>query len=129
MEPQNSTTFYTGHLPAVGDVLKRLETAGVLVPDPAEVSSYLVRYPDVMPAMIKAVEEARNRLPEAHLVLSLYHDAEFDHAYLVLYVRLRHYTDELLRQIEEIDDCYLPMLAGTKGWFVVTTDFLDLCQG
>jgi len=129
MESHSSTTKYPDYPLAVGDVLKQLETARVFVPDPAEVSGYLVRYPDVMPAIIEAVEEVRDRLPEAHLVLSLYHDAEFDHVHLALYVRLPHYTDELLRQIEEIDECYLPMLTGTRGWFVVTTDFWEPCQG
>lgn len=105
-------------------VFNRLSSKQVTIPQPAEVSAYLLRYPDMMDilsSVCKTVSERFER--QTQLSLEMYHDPEIEDEYLTLYVRQNYYDKHILDIIEDISAEYEKKLTGKSGWLIVTTDF------
>lgn len=114
------TVLQEAILPAyVRETLHQRDTWGVTVTNMEGVVGYLEQHPGVVAALLKAAEEARKRFPEAQLVLTVYEDMEFEHSYLILYIRLWGYGPELMQSLDEIDTQYVPLLEGANGWFLL----------
>jgi hypothetical protein len=105
------------------DEIERL-APGVRLADPDGIREYLSQYPELVEVVPLAVDAARRHFPEAQLVLDVYKDPEIDDRYLVLYFRLRSYTD-FVDRLEEAQAEFLPHLRGKRGWIQLTTDFRE----
>lgn len=104
--------------------LRWLESSQVVVPSPAEVRDYLLRYPDMTALLVSVSELARETFgTDAQLSAEVYHDPEVEDEYLTLYVRQDTYDDHVLDMIDEIRVQYESALIGKSGWLLVTTDF------
>lgn len=117
---QNSTDV-TSEIEAA---LSRLGSEGIVIPQPATVRDYLLRYPDIADLLPSVSKVARDRLGmRTQLSLEVYRDPEIDDEYLTLYVRQDNYDEHILDLIESISAEYEDKLAGRSGWLLVTTDF------
>jgi len=117
--PQSST-----ETSKIEEVLSELSLIPILIPQPAEVRSYLLSYPDIANLLPPVCEMARERFGKfVQLSLEVYHDPEIEDEYLTLYVRQEHYDEQIMDEIEEICAAYETALIDTTGWFLVTTDF------
>jgi len=95
-----------------------------MVPQPAEVRDYLLRYPDMTDLLLSVCKMARERFgAPTQLSLEVYHDPEIEDEYLTLYVRQENYDEQILDKVESICAEYEKMIAGRSGWLLVTTDF------
>ena len=94
--------------------------------DTANVSEYLLRFPDMRETVNQVVRVAREHLPEAQLELVVYTDPEIDDSYLVLYARFPEYTPDVMERIRAARRAYLPHTRGKSGWILLTTDFRRL---
>lgn len=105
-------------------VLSWLRSIDIVIPKPAAVRSYLLRYPDMTHLLSSVCKLARERF-EMHTQLSLevYQDSEIEDEYLTLYVRQENYDEQILDIIESISAAYEEAVAGKSGWLLVTTDF------
>lgn len=108
----------------IDTALSRISSGGIMIPQPAEVRGYLLRYPDIIDLLMSVCKIARERF-EMHTQLSLevYHDPEIDDEYPTLYVRQENYDEQILDKIESICVEYEKAIAGKSGWLLVTTDF------
>ena len=94
--------------------------------DTANVSEYLLRFPDMRETVNQVVRVAREHLSEAQLELVVYTDTEIDDSYLVLYARFPEYTPDVMERIRAARRAYLPYTRGKSGWILLTTDFRRL---
>ena len=97
---------------------------GVRLANPDGIREYLLRYPELVEVVSLAVDTARRHFPEAQLVLDVYQDPEIDDKYLVLYFRLKSYTD-FVDRYERAQAEFIPHLRGKRGWIQLTTDFRE----
>jgi len=105
-------------------VLSWLLSKRIMIPQPAEVRDYLLRYPDMtnlLPSVCKMAWEQFGM--DTQLSLEVYHDPEIEDEYLTLYIRQQHYEEHILDIIEDICTQYEAELTGRSGWLLVTTDF------
>ena len=96
----------------------------VLIPQPAEVRNYLLRYFDltrVLRLTCKLAVDWFGR--QSQLSLEVYHDPEIEDHYLTLYIRQLQYNEDILKRIEELRAEYEIDLTDSSGWLLVTTDF------
>ena len=108
----------------VETTLWRISSREIIIPRPAEVRDYLVRYPDMTDLVESVSELSREKLgTDAQLSLEVYHDPEVEDEYLTLYIRQDTYDDHLLDVIDEVCAEYESALVGRSGWLLVTTDF------
>ncbi len=122
--PQSSTDITS----KIEEVLSELLLIPILIPQPDEVRSYLLSYPDIANLLPPVCEMARERFGKfVQLSLEVYHDPEIEDEYLTLYVRQEHYDEQIMDRIKEIratyETEYETELIDTAGWFLVTTDF------
>lgn len=109
---------------SVDAALTALQRDGILVPRPAEVREYLLRYPDMAHPVVVACKASVERFrANAQLSLELYRDPEIDDQYLALYVRQEAYEDGILDKIRDTRDGYRALFGGSSGYFLLTTDF------
>ena len=109
--------------PAINDVLRNLDTIGVVTPQPGKVRAYLTQHPDLLDVIALAARAARERLGvNTQLSLELYQDPEASDCYPTLYVRRLEYDVGIFALIDEIGSAYERDLVGKSGWFLVTTD-------
>ena len=94
--------------------------------DTANVSEYLLRFPDMRETVNQVVRVVREHLPEARLELVVYTDPEIDDSYLVLYARFPEYTPGVMERIRAARRAYFPYIRGKSGWILLTTDFRRL---
>jgi hypothetical protein len=108
----------------IDTALSQLLSKGIMIPQPAEVRDYLLRYPDIIDLLMPVCKMAQERF-ELHTQLSLevYHDPEIEDEYLTLYVRQENYDRQILDKIESVCAEYEKVIAGRSGWLLVTTDF------
>lgn len=119
-DPQNSTDV-TSEIEAA---LSWLGSEGIVIPQPATVRDYLLRYPDITDLLLSVCEATRRRFDaQTQLSLEVYRDPEIEDEYVTLYVRQQKYDESVMRQIKEIRKEYEEMLVGKSGWFLLTTDF------
>ena len=108
----------------IEETLKHIQQDWIIIPKPAEVRDYLLRYSDltnILPFVCKIARERVGIYPE--LSLEVYCDPEIEDEYLTLYVRQQDYDEDILDTIEDIRAQYEAKLAGKSGWLLVTTDF------
>ncbi|CAG1064782.1 hypothetical protein BAC1_00348 [uncultured bacterium] len=104
--------------------LKQILTIGIIIPRPATVRDYLLKYSDITNLIPHVCQLARKYLgKDTNLSLEVYRDQESEDEYLALYVRQEKYEERLTDKIEEVCSEYEFMLFGKSGWFIVTTDF------
>jgi len=108
------------------ELLHIVRSHRVEIPDTKAVSDYLALYPELSDVVRIAVVFARSRFPQANLALKVYQDPEIDDLHLALYVRTENYSVEFLVEIEHIEKELEPYLSRTKGWLILTTDFLGV---
>lgn len=97
----------------------------VAVQEPAEVSNYLLRYPDLIDILPEICTTVIGRFgKDAQLLLRVRRDPGLGDGYLALYVRRPKYDEQILDTIDEIHSEYEEELKRRKGWLIITTDFL-----
>jgi hypothetical protein len=103
---------------------QRLVQADVKLLRAPEVRHYLEQHPDLACVLGSLCQSARNEFgTEAGLLLKVYHDPEIEDEYLVLRVRPRKYSKNVLCLIRAVSDRYEAELADGTGTILVTTDF------
>jgi len=108
----------------IEETLKHIQQDGIIIPKPAEVRDYLLRYSDLADLVLSVCQLTRQRFDsQAQLSLEVYHDPEIEDEYLTLYIRQQKYDENVMKGIKEIRANYEGMLAEKTGWFLVTTDF------
>lgn len=108
----------------IEELFRYLVDIWVAIPRPSEVREYLFLCPDIIHIVLIACKAARDIVGrEPQLSLEIYSDPEIDYKYLVLYIRQESYSEDILDKIDRIRSRYVHYLAGTQGWFLVTTDF------
>lgn len=107
----------------VESLTRWLVEEGVRLHDVGRIQDYIVEFPDLIEVIPQAVKAAKKHLPEAQLILEVYHDPEIDDRCLVLYVRLPMYDEKVMERIEAAEAEFLDRLADAEGWLLLTTDF------
>jgi hypothetical protein len=97
---------------------------GVLIPQPAQVRSYLFHNFNLTRLLQSTCKLAMDRFAaQSQLSLEVYCDSEIEDTYLTLYIRQPHYNEDILKRIEELRAEYEIGLTESSGWFLITTDF------
>ena len=102
----------------------QLAPLAVVIPNPAEVESYLGlddNLVNVLPPVCAAMRQEFGR--DAELSLELYKDPEIDDRYLTLYVRLHDYDRTVMDRIHAVSEQFNEQLEQTAGYLLLTTDF------
>ncbi|GEM_PF-2515465 len=110
---------------ATEELMRPIESAGVLIPQPEDVERYLHTHSDLtslLPSVCKTVSERFGKT--ALLSLEIYRDPEFGDESLLLIVRQSPYDERVLEIIDDISDQYADEIDQASGSFRVTTDFL-----
>ena len=109
----------------VKDVTEVLKAMHVMIPEPSEVSEYLLAHSDlsclIPPICCKLIKTFHE---DAKLFLEIYRDPEIHDEYLTLYVRKNVYEEQILDCIDEAMAEFELALGSASGWLLVTTDFL-----
>lgn len=106
------------------DPLARLVSHCVMIPNSAEVRSYLKQCRDLATLLPKICEKARKEFgSEAELSLEMYRDPEIKDEYLTLYVRQPRYDGNVLDRIERVSQTFDEKLGRAEGYLLLTTDF------
>jgi len=105
-------------------VIKSLLLMGIDIPQIDDVVEYLLEFPD----MILTTERIARRVcrelyNSAQLSLEVYRDPEIEDRYLVLYARFPKYDESTIEKIEAVENEYIDLLVGKRGWLLLTTDF------
>jgi len=90
-----------------------------------EVKKYLMKFSDILEIVPKSVNIAKKHFPEAQLVLTLYEDPEIDDKYLVVYLRMKKYDEDLIERINRAEAEFWDDLIDKKGEIFLTTDFKE----
>ena len=107
----------------ISDLFLQAQRVGVKVDRPDEAFAYLLRFPDMIEVVERAVLAARNHLNEAQLQLEVYRDPEAEDEHLVIYARFPEYNGTEIERIRAAKKEFLHMLHGRSGWLSLTTDF------
>ncbi len=108
----------------IEEALQALIRQGISLSKPANIRSYLLKYPNMVDVLGLVAKVALDRFDRgSKLSLELYEDPEAEDAYLTLYVRQADYAVNLLDQIEEISRLVDASLENQVGWLLITTDF------
>lgn len=105
------------------DILDLIEYRGVKIKNKADVLQYLEKHPELISALLLAIESSMVEFENPELILSKEHDLEINHNYLRLCIRLDAYESNFLEKIRKITNTYFYKLKYSKGWFIVTSDF------
>jgi hypothetical protein len=108
----------------VEEILSHFKTLNAEIELPSKVRSYLYRYPEI-------AELARNVSDlvyqyfdfKAQLSIEVRDDGDQDSEYLIFYIRVPEYDDNVMGRIREIRERYYDSLNEVAGWFLLTTDF------
>ncbi len=101
----------------------KLAKEGVRLREPTQIREYLLEFPELIDVLPKAIKAVNKHIPEAQLILEMYHDPEIEDCYLVLCVRLREYGEDVMDRIEAAESEFIDLLASKEGWLQITTDF------
>jgi len=97
----------------------------VRIENPNLIREYLSQFIGLLDVIPKAVNAAKKHFPEAQLVIDVYQDPEIADCYLVLYIRLKHYDDSVMKRLEKAEAEFLSHLVSKRGWIQLTTDFRE----
>ena len=97
----------------------------VRLENPHRIREYLLRFPELLDVIPRAVNAAKRHFPEAQIVMEVYQDPEIADRYLVLYIRLKHYDDSVINRLQKAESEYLDQLVNRAGWIQLTTDFRE----
>jgi hypothetical protein len=115
------TTNVTG---PIDETLNWIAEKGVRIENPANVRSYLFRYPDLLPIIPPVWEKASTLLlPTTQFTLALYRDPEISDEYLTMYARQPEYQRDILDVTRVVNVECEALLLGRSGWLLTTTDF------
>ena len=104
---------------------RHFKAFGVEVTDETAVECYLASHPGILAAAQTAARLCRQEFgPDARLILSVYSDPEFEDEYLSMELRLRSYDDSVMPVIRKVSKAYESRVSTSKGWFLLTTDFI-----
>jgi len=106
-------------------MLKELQRLGVRLLNQKEINEYLLSFPDLIEVFREAVYAALHHMPEAQLIVRVYHDPEIEDRYLAIYARFKDYTESVLKRIEAAESEYIDLLSDKEGWIQLTTDFRE----
>lgn len=107
------------------EFMNDMTSIGVRIPSLDDVWGYLEKYPGLAEKVEQICKKAKGYFGQhTELLLEVYNDPEIADEYLTMLVRKPMYDNQLIKDIEEFDDSLIPMLTETKGWFLVTTDFI-----
>jgi pyridoxal/pyridoxine/pyridoxamine kinase len=87
------------------------------------ICDYLVKFPDIIDIIPKAVNSAKKYFPNAKIILDFYIDPEIDDEYPIIYVRAEKYDDKFMELLEKAEEEFIRELIDKKGWISLTTDF------
>jgi hypothetical protein len=105
-------------------LLSWLRDNGVLIPQPAQVRHYLLHFFDLTRIVRSVCKLAIDQFSgTGQLSFEVYSDPEIEDTYLALYIRQAHYSEDILKSIEDLRAEYEVDLTDSAGWFLVTTDF------
>jgi hypothetical protein len=104
-------------------LLYQVQALGVILKSDDRIRQYLLRFPDLLDVIPRAIGGVRRHLPESQLFFDVYHDPEMEDEYLILYVRLKNYDVSVIERIEAAEREYIDLLAQREGWLQVSTDF------
>lgn len=108
----------------VENVLDRIFSIGINVPQPNAIRDYLIWHPDLTELILHVCKFVSERMgARAYLSLELYRDQEIEDEYPTLYIRQESYDKNIMEVIKEIRAEYEEDISGKPGWFIVTTDF------
>ena len=124
-EARSASRADTSILTEIGRLLSGLIDNQVRLKESDQIIDYLLQFPELLDVIPLAVRAAREHLPEAQLMLSLYRDPEAEDRYLTLYVRLKSYDESVIERIEKAEAEFLDYLADKEGWLQLTTDFRE----
>jgi len=111
---------------SIDTLLHRLQQQGIVVQDIDGIVEYLQQFPDMIDVTDRVLTIAKQRLPNAKFVLTLYIDHEIDDRFLVVYARTTRYDKSFMQQLEQVGEASDGYLAYKRGWLQVTTDFAPL---
>ncbi len=95
----------------------------VRVKNPNEIKKYLMKFSDVVDIVPKVIDVVKKHFPEAQLVFTLYKDPEINDRYLVVYLRMKKYDEDLIDRINKAEAEFWDYLIDKKGEIFLTTDF------
>jgi hypothetical protein len=106
------------------DPFETISQMGINIPQPRSVQIYLLHHPDLFGLLTYASKISRHDFgAQTQLSLEIYRDIETNDEYLTLYVRQSKYDPEIMKKIKQIRRKYRDLAKGTKGRFLLTTDF------
>lgn len=122
-----SFTHTSDLLSYVNQIIDRIQFKGVLVPNPILVNRYLSKHYDIIELIEKVVWKVREAFGEQIILsLEMYSDPEIEDSYLVFYVRMPIYDDNIMDKIEAVNSTFEERLTNKSGWFIIATDFNPL---
>jgi len=103
-------------------IMNQLQEMNIMIPKPAKIREYLLKYPDIIELILPVVNDAREAFLGRFMFLDVYEDDDY-HNSLVLYIRQESYDEPISEKINEIIKQYKEELAGKSGQIRVATDF------
>jgi hypothetical protein len=108
---------------AIDNAVGELEAMGITIPHVQKVMDYLRRHSDLLDIVLKGCRAARETFStDTELSLEMYSDPDIEDAYPTLYIRQKHYDEQIFTSIENVNSTYESDLVGKAGWFLVTSD-------
>jgi len=106
-------------------LMRELQEIRVRLLRQKEIREYLLSFPDLIDITRKAVYAAREHIPEAQLIMEVYHDPEIEDRYLLINARFQDYDDSVIDKIKAAESEYIDLLSNTEGWIQLSTDFQE----
>ncbi len=109
----------------VGHMLRKMEEDGVHLRNSRDVEEYLLDFPGIVDVLPRALRALKKHMPDAQVILDVYHDPEIEDHYLTLCVRLQHYDESFMDRLERTESEFIELLSSRDGWLQLTTDFRE----
>ena|SRR5215471_6766288 len=108
----------------IENALTAVQSAGISIPDPQDIYSYLSAHRDMLRALRIASKACAATFGSGtQLSLELYRDPEIDDEYVTIYARQQPYEDNILDLVDAVSEEVSPELKDITGWLHITTDF------
>ena len=109
----------------VETILDSLRLNNIIIPEPSQVTDYLINHQDVLDDVKPVTNIVNEYLDQnSRISLEVYHDPEINDSYLVVYIRQNPYSEDIMDVIDEINERIGNNVPGDiSGWIPVTTDF------
>ncbi len=106
-------------------MLRKMEEDGVHLRNSRDVEEYLLDFPGIVDVLPRALRALKKHMPDAQVILDVYHDPEIEDHYLTLCVRLQHYDESFMDRLERTESEFIELLSCRDGWLQLTTDFRE----